>query len=80
MAALLHDFTVTHHNNAVSLHNRRQSVSNDNCRSALRNNLKRILNQLLRMRVEICAGFIQYKHLRFEHNNSGEGNQLSLAR
>ena len=59
MAALLNDVTGFHHDNPVCLHDRRQSVSDDQTRSPYHRAFKGLLHKLFILRVKSARRFVQ---------------------
>ncbi|MNG14859.1 hypothetical protein D3C84_986460 [compost metagenome] len=79
VCTFLDDLSFAHHENPVRLLNRRQPVRDDDRRPGPRHGMQRALDQLLRLRIQIRARFVQNEHLRLEYDNSRERDKLPLT-
>src|ERR1700757_1390301 len=79
MCSVLDDATPFNCDNAISIANSRQPVSNNKHTSATRNLLHVLLNDALAFIIESAGRFIKNQNTRIRNERAGNGNALTLA-
>merc|ERR1711881_789762 len=79
VCATFDDLSVVNDKDKISLHDRRQTMSNDESRAASAKLLERGLDLSLDGRIDGRSGFVQQNNLRVLENDSCDGNSLQLT-
>ena len=79
VCSLLCDRAVIKNDDLIAIHDCRDSVCNDNARTALSRLARGLLNQKFRVRVDVRRGFIEDQDVGIECENSSKGDQLAFA-
>ena len=71
--------TAFHHQDSVCIDHCRQSVRYDQDSAILEAALELLLDEVVRLQVDVGCGLIQHEHLRFSNYGPGQAEQLLLS-